>query len=137
MDINTEAKKEKILIVDDEKAVREFLERFLRQKGFTNVSCAQNGEEALLFLEQEKRDVVFLDIKMPGVNGIKILRKIKAKYPETSVIMITAYAEREIAEEALKEGAYDYITKPFNLSYLELSLLSKIATLNKTRGDEL
>ncbi|MDD5347944.1 MAG: response regulator [Candidatus Omnitrophica bacterium] len=125
--------REKILVVDDDEAVREFLARFLRQKGFQTVSVARSGEEALLLLEREPRDLVFLDIKMPGLSGIKVLRKIKTLYPETSVIMITAFAQKEIAEEALKEGAYDYITKPFNLSYLELSLLSKIATAPEER----
>lgn len=118
-----------ILIVDDDKSVRDFLHKFLSQKGFINVISVGSGEEAVKKAETEDIKLVFLDVKMPGLNGIDILRQIKKIKKDTGVIMITGYPEEEVTQEAIKEGAYDYIIKPFDLEYLELSLLSKMAMM--------
>ncbi len=122
-------KSDLILIVDDDKAVRDFLQRYLAQKGFGRVISVGTGEEALEKIETEDIKLVFLDVKMPGLSGIDVLRQIKKIKKETGVIMITGYPEKEVTQEALQEGAYDYIIKPFDLAYLELCLLSKMALM--------
>ena len=116
----------KILIVDDDKSVRDFLELFLRKKGYTQVRTAESGLDALKIVEQENIKLVLLDIMLPGMDGMEVLRKIKAMKKETGVIMITGFPDEEKAKAMIKEGAYDYIVKPFDLTYLELSVLTKI-----------
>lgn len=122
-------KDDRILIVDDDKTVRDFLRRYLIQKGFAQVDSAGSGEEAINKVQENEIKLVFLDVKMAGMNGIEVLRRIKKIRKDTGVIMITGYPEEEITKEALKEGAYDYIIKPFDLAYLELSLLSKMVMM--------
>jgi len=122
-------KEEAILVVDDEKAVRDFLQRYLIQRGFTRVFSVGSGEEAIAKMKEESVRLVFLDVKMPGMNGIDVLREIKKISNDTGVIMITGYPEEDVTKEALKAGAYDYIIKPFDLEYLELSLLSKMVMM--------
>ncbi len=115
----------KILVVDDEKSIREMLVRFLAEKGYRTCSAAA-GEEALKVLKREKPDVVLLDIRMPGIDGIETLKKIKRADKRVGVIMVTAVSEREVAEQCLELGAFDYIIKPISLKYLEESLLAKL-----------
>ena len=103
-----------VLVVDDEPGIREFLQIMLDREGY-DVSCAANGKEAINFFKKKRYDVVVADIRMPKVNGFEVLTTIKEISPETNVIMITAYASFETAVESMKEGAYDYITKPFNV----------------------
>jgi DNA-binding NtrC family response regulator len=122
-------KDDRIMIVDDDKTVRDFLQRYLVQKGFAQVYSLGSGEEAIARMQSEEIKLVFLDVKMPGMNGIDVLRQIKKINRDTGVIMITGYPEEEVTKEAIKEGAYDYIIKPFDLAYLELSLLSKMAMM--------
>jgi len=100
-----------ILVVDDEPSVRDSLEHWFRRDGYRAGSAA-DAEEALRLLERESWDVVLLDIKMPGMDGLEAQRRIHQVDPELAVIMITAYASVESAVEALKNGAFDYITKP-------------------------
>ena len=106
--------KEKILIVDDEKSIREFLEIMLKKEGY-NVGSAVNAEEALKLFHNSNYELVISDIKMSGMDGVELLKKIKEINPETIVLMITAYASVDTAIDAMKAGAYDYITKPFNV----------------------
>ncbi len=122
-------KNDVILIVDDDSAVRDFLKRYLIQKGFTQVISVGSGEEAFKQMASVDIKLVFLDVKMPDLNGIDVLRGIKKMKKDVGVIMITGYPEEEITKQAIAEGAYDYIIKPFDLAYLELSLLSKIAMM--------
>lgn len=110
---------DKILVVDDEQSMREFLEIMLKKEGY-QVSLASNGEEASQLAERDIFDMVLLDIRMPKMDGISALKKIKATSPETIVIMITAYASTDTAIHAMKEGAYDYITKPFKIEEIKL-----------------
>jgi len=100
-----------ILVVDDEPLVRRSLSEFLTLEGFT-VSSACNGREALNTLKDYLADIVITDIKMPELDGLHLLREIRGNFPSTSVIMITGYGSIENAVEAIKEGAFDYITKP-------------------------
>jgi DNA-binding NtrC family response regulator len=102
---------EAILIVDDEFSVRDSLRLWFRKKGY-RTEAAKNATEALLHLEESPWDVVILDIKMPGMDGLDLQRRIREIDPGLIVIMITAYASVETAIRALKEGAHDYITKP-------------------------
>jgi len=108
-----EGEQVRILVVDDEKTVRKFLQRTLQEAGY-DVATAADGEEALYSVHQQEVGVVLLDIKMPGMSGIEVLGKLTADWPDICVIMATAVADTQTAVEAMKMGAYDYITKPFN-----------------------
>ncbi|MFB0556950.1 MAG: sigma-54-dependent transcriptional regulator [Dehalococcoidia bacterium] len=101
------------LVVDDEESVRNLLQRILVEAGY-NVVTAANGQEALDKVCQLRVGIVLLDVKMPGISGIEVLRQLIATYPDICVIMATAVDNAQTAVEALKLGAYDYITKPFN-----------------------
>lgn len=109
----------KILVVDDEKSMREFLAIMLSKEGH-EVVMAKNGADALKAAHAEIFDLVITDVKMPGVDGMAVLKSIKEISPETVVIMITAFATTETAIEAMKLGAYDYIIKPFKVDELRL-----------------
>jgi DNA-binding NtrC family response regulator len=103
----------KLLVVDDEEAVRNLLKRILQEAGYEVITAA-NGEEALYKVSLEEAEVVLLDIKMPGMSGIEVLGKLTTNWPDACVIMVTAVADTQTAVKAMKMGAYDYITKPFN-----------------------
>ena len=108
--MNTKAK---ILITDDEKIVRESLLHWFEEDGY-NVEIASSGEEALAKFEKGKYDLVLTDMKMPGLSGLELLKKIKEIDENCIVILITAYASVPSAIKALKDGAYDYVTKPID-----------------------
>jgi len=107
----------KILIIDDETGILELCKRILSQEGHL-VSTAASGEEGLELLNNESFDLVLSDLRMPGIDGVKLLKKIKETSPETEVIIVTGQATIETAVESLKGGAFDYILKPFNISEL-------------------
>ena len=111
----------KLLVVDDEKSMCDFLEIMLKKEGY-DVTCTTRGEEALELLEHNLYNMVLTDIRMPGVDGFEILRKTKDVSPDTAVIMITAYGSPEGAVAAMKEGAYDYVTKPFRIDEVKLTI---------------
>jgi len=104
----------KILVVDDDQDMREFLEILLTREGY-EVASASGGKEAIGLCKKHKFDLVITDLKMPKVDGIDVLKSIKEISPETMVILITAYASGETAVAAMKEGAYDYLEKNFNV----------------------
>ncbi len=104
----------KILIVDDDQSMRYSLNRMLESQGFL-VSVARNGGEALERFEQERPDLVIMDIKMPGQSGLEVLKEIKERDPKALVILMTAFGTTETAIEAMKFGAFDYILKPFDI----------------------
>jgi len=106
--------KERILIVDDEKGIRDFLEIMIKKEGYKTAAAA-SGEEAIKFFSQGSYDLVISDVRMKGMGGVELLKSIKEINPETVVLMITAYASVDTAIDAMKAGAYDYITKPFNI----------------------
>lgn len=106
------------LLVDDEKPFIETIARRLRQRGFT-VDCAFSGKEALDRLEKDDTvDVVVLDVKMPDLDGIKTVEILKKKHPLVEVVMLTGHATVPSAVEALKFGAFDFLTKPCDLTDL-------------------
>jgi putative two-component system response regulator len=114
-------KKEKILVVDDEDGIRRLLRLKIAKAGY---ACeeAESAERALEKMKTEPSELVILDIKMPGKSGTELLPEIKAKYPETAVIMATAINEAANAINCMKQGADDYICKPFNLEEVALSI---------------
>jgi len=122
-----------ILVIDDERSMREFLSIMLEREGYSVVT-KDNGNDALEFISKNKYDLIITDIKMPKMSGIDILRESMALHPNTPVIMITAFASTEVAVEAMKLGAYDYITKPFNVD--EIKIIIKNAIEKKSLFDE-
>ncbi len=105
--------KTKVLVVDDEETVRVLLQRILQAAGYEAVIAA-NGKEALSVIADGGIDVVMLDINMPGLSGVEVLGKISTDWPDLCVIMVTAVADVQTAVTAMKLGAHDYITKPFD-----------------------
>ena len=122
----------KVMVVDDEPAVCKLLSDFLEDKGYV-VKEVYEGEKVVEAYLQTRPDVVLLDVKLPGKDGLEVLRELRAIDPKVSVIMVTAVHQEEIAKKAMYEGAFDYITKPINPDYLELSLMIKMALIG---GDD-
>jgi len=116
---------ERILVVDDEIHACDVLEKFFNLKGY-EVYTAQDGQAAINKVKEFRPHIVLLDIMMPGMGGIDVLKEIKKIDPAAGVIMVTAVADEELAKRALELGAYDYITKPVNLNYLETVVIVKI-----------
>lgn len=121
--------KSQILLIDDEPESSQTLSRLLIQDGY-RVKHTQTGEEAFALLKKTKFDLIISDLLLPGVSGIDILKQVKIDSPETSVILITGNASAETAVEAMKEGALDYISKPFNFERLRIQVAK---ALEKTR----
>lgn len=115
----------KILLIEDEELSRESLTKLLKTAGYA-VKGAASGERAVQFLEVERFDIVVADLFLPDSNGIDILKTVKQTSPETEVILITGHASAETAVKAMKEGAFDYITKPLNFDELQI-ILTKAA----------
>jgi len=109
----------RVLVVDDERGMRDFLEIFFRREGM-EVTTASSVAEARALVEVDDFDLLMTDVQMPGGTGIELLRSVKETAPETVVIVMTAFATTETAIEAMKEGAYDYLTKPFKIDEVRL-----------------
>src|SRR5262245_31077454 len=101
-----------VLVVDDEPGIVESLEKIFEREELS-VATAPSGEDALAILQKQPIDVVLTDLRMARLSGLDLLRTVRAEYPETEVVLMTAYATVENAVEAMREGAYDVITKPF------------------------
>lgn len=108
----------KILVVDDELDICDFVKTFFKERGF-QVLTALNADEALSITKKERPDLVLLDIKMKGMDGLAVLKHIKELDKTIKVIMVTALEDQDKISEAYKLGAIDYITKPLILDYLE------------------
>lgn len=124
-----------ILLVDDEEDIRDVLDISLSDIGY-QVFTAENGEDALRIFRKKKPPIVLCDIKMPGMDGIELLQKIKQENPDTEVIMITGHGDMNLAVKSLKFEATDFVTKPFNEDALEIALKraqEKIFTRRKLR----
>lgn len=120
----------KVLVVDDEQFVCKALRKILKSKGF-EVETANSGDEAITRYKQNRPDVVIMDLRMPGKDGIQTLRELRSFDPEASVIMLTAVHDEDAAREALEEGAFEYVTKSTDLDYLEMALMTKMAMLSE------
>jgi len=130
-----------ILIIDDDTSLRRVLEYNLQEAGYA-VATAPSGEEGVRLFDEVSPDLVISDMKMPGMDGMQVLRSIRERSPEMLVIMITAFGTVDIAVEAMKSGAYDYITKPFNRDELRLTVakalqFKRLAVENKSLKEKL
>ena len=130
------ADKISILIVDDEESVRDSLLNWFIEDGY-EVEAAGNAKRALQLLEEKDFNIILADIKMPGMDGLELHRRIRSLNRETIVIIMTAFASVETAVQALKDGAYDYVTKPFDpddLSHLIRNAAHQIALRNENEA---
>ncbi len=107
----------KVLLVDDEQDFREIITKRLERRGVA-VRTAEGGQAALDALAAETADVVVLDVKMPGMDGMQVLERIKGNWPAVEVIMLTGHAEIEAAMDGLEKGAFDYLMKPVEMDHL-------------------
>ncbi len=123
---------ESILIVDDEKNSREGLGRFLESQGY-DIHLAENAQEALSIIKKEGPDLIISDIRMPEMDGITLLHKTKELDPKASVILLTAYGSVENAVQAMKAGAFHYLTKPVNLDELEFVVKKALSSQHLER----
>src|SRR5690606_9432655 len=122
-----------LLIVDDEESVRDSLYNWFIEEGF-KVECAENAKEALVMIEAGRFYIILADIKMPGMDGLEMHRRIRALNPDAIVIIMTAFASIETAVQALKDGAFDYVTKPFDpddLSHLIRNAAKQISLMEE------
>lgn len=122
----------KILVVDDERSMREFLEIMLQQDGH-EVCCAESGVEAIELIGKDFFDLVITDIRMKPIDGLQVLKECKKISPKTVVVIISAYASTETAVSAMKEGAYDYLPKPFKVDEMR-AVISDALQIKKTAG---
>ena len=121
--------KEKILIIDDDPSFRRVLEYNLQEEGYA-VCVASSGGDGLRAFDEHSPPLVITDLKMPGIDGFRVLREIKERSPDTIVMIMTAFGAVDTAVEAMKLGAYDYITKPFNRDELKLVVRKAIQISN-------
>lgn len=128
-------KKTNILVVDDEKILRDGCIRILTKEGWY-VKTAESGDEGLELFKKEHFDITLLDLKMPGMTGMELLKEIKNIKKETIVIVITGYATVDTAVEAMKAGAYDFIPKPFSPDQLRIVVNRALEKINLTRETE-
>ncbi len=118
--------KRRILVVDDDESLRRVVQFQLEQRGY-EVRTASGSAQALHVMQQSPQDLVITDLQMPGLSGLELLKRIRAESPEISVIIVTAFGTVETAVEAMKAGAYDYITKPVNPEELILTMERALA----------
>jgi two-component system, NtrC family, response regulator PilR len=113
--------KPRILVVDDEESIREFLNIMLKKEGY-DVTCVEDGQKADDILKKKSFELIISDLQMPHVTGMELLKIVKENYPNTLFMLITAFGTTETAVEAMKMGAYDYITKPFKLDEVRINI---------------
>lgn len=113
--------KSRILVVDDEESIREFLNIMLRKEGY-DVTCVEDGQQAMDILKKKSFEMIISDLQMPHVTGLELLKFVRENYPDLLFLLITAFGTTETAVEAMKMGAYDYITKPFKLDEVRINI---------------
>ena len=118
----------RVLVVDDDPATVELLEDFLVSKGY-EVLTASDGAEALRTVKAERPHLLLLDVMMPKMDGLEVLRQVRAIDPTVGVIMVTGVNEEAMGRKAMALGAFDYIVKPLDLPYLEQSLWYKLTAM--------
>jgi DNA-binding NtrC family response regulator len=126
----------RILVVDDEEIVRESLSGWLAKDGYT-LATAEDGPTALDMIKRERRSIMLVDLKMPGMDGLQVLETAKQMQPDLAVVVMTAYATVETAVEAMKNGAYDYLVKPFDPEELSLMMVKIVAQQQLVRENVL
>ena len=122
-----------LLIVDDERAIREACREVADSLGFRSVT-AESAERAYRILDAQPIDVVLLDLRLPGAGGLEALNQIKQRRPDAVVVVVTGFGTVQSAVHAMKNGAYDYVTKPFSLEELKI-LLDRVTTHLKLRTE--
>lgn len=121
--------KSRILVVDDEESIREFLEIMLKKENY-EVTTAEDGLRAKEILTKKSFDMVISDMQMPNMTGIELLKHVKETYPDMVFMMITAFGTTETAVDAMKMGAYDYVTKPFKIDEVRLNIANALRSKN-------
>ena len=123
----------RILVIDDESSIRESLEMFLREKGLEvfTAGCGKEGLETCILRQPQ---VIILDIRLPDICGLDVLKQIVATDPEAKVIMITAYHDMETTIQAMRQGAYDYIHKPLDVDELEQAVVKSLRVSRTARA---
>ncbi|MGE3975945.1 MAG: sigma-54-dependent transcriptional regulator [Bdellovibrionales bacterium] len=121
--------KSRILVVDDEESIREFLDIMLRKEGY-EVTCVEDGQKAIDILKKKTFDMVISDMQMPHVTGLELLKHVRENYPDLLFMIITAFGTTETAVEAMKSGAYDYLTKPFKIDEVRINLANALTSRN-------
>lgn len=121
--------KSRILVVDDEESIREFLEIMLKKDGY-EVTTAEDGLKAKEILAKKSFDMVISDMQMPHVTGIELLKHVKENFPDLVFMMITAFGTTETAVDAMKMGAYDYVTKPFKIDEVRMNIANALRSKN-------
>ncbi len=121
--------KSRIMVVDDEESIREFLDIMLKKEGYS-VTLAEDGQQAIDLLKGKTFDMIISDLQMPNVTGIELLKHVKDTSPNIIFLMITAFGTTESAVEAMKMGAYDYITKPFKIDEVRINIANALRSQN-------
>jgi DNA-binding response OmpR family regulator len=121
----------RVLIVDDNVEVVDLLSEFLSREGYA-LGCADNGHDALDMILDEAFDAVLLDITLPGIDGLEVLRRIRAKGVLVPIIILTASSDEAVALETLRAGAFDYVAKPFDFAYLAQTLAAAVVHRRRT-----
>lgn len=119
----------RILIVDDQQGIRLLLEEVFKQVGMKPI-LASSGREALEVVRQGQPDCILLDMKMPGMNGVEVLREVRNLFPQVVVMMMTAYSEIELMEEAENLGIDQHFTKPFDIFEVRDTVLRRLGLLD-------
>ncbi len=119
----------KILVIDDEASIGEMIRDYLADEGY-EVWISTDIDEGLAVLAQEKPSLVLLDVMLPGIGGVECLKQIKKRFPQTIVVMLSGLHDEDTAKQAIRLGAYDYVTKPFNLSFFQANILSRVFPAN-------
>ena len=125
----------RLLLVDDEDGFRQTIAKRLAKRGLVPDQAA-DGNECLSILEKKEMDVVVLDVKMPGMSGIEVLRHITDKYPKTQVILLTGQATASEGVEGIKSGAFDYLTKPIELEHLFNKILQAYEKIQRLDAEQ-
>ncbi len=126
--MNNDPKPARVVVVDDDSLMREVLKALLRDEGFVVAGEARDGSSAMSLLERTQPDVVCLDVNMPGISGIEVLKNIRKAYPEIRVVMITGDSSMATVREAVGFGALGYIIKPFKAGRVSASLRAALKT---------
>ncbi|MBW1695745.1 MAG: response regulator [Deltaproteobacteria bacterium] len=121
MDIYSKLREKKMLLIDDDEWIRDSLSIFFEAEG-CHIHTLETAEEGLEILKHQPYDIIIVDYRLPGMDGLDFLRRIKGQYPNSIKILITAYGDKEIAYEARQLGVNDFIEKPFTTTTIEASL---------------